>query len=301
MKARTVITCSTFFLITLLLAGCQPTVTISLPQDGATFEAGVEITFSGSASDPLEGELSGDALVWTSSIDGQIGTGSEFTKSDLSEGEHTITLTATNSMEQANSASITITIQPAEEQEEADEEQDDNEEDGQQDDGEEEPPEDLPLTITSSAFAEGEPIPEKYSCEGEDVSPDLQWSDVPEGTKSFVIIVDDPDAPGGTFTHWVVFDIPKTLTSITEGLPEKEQHEDIKEGVNDFTGSNQGYSGPCPPRSDPVHRYFFTIYALDKAEISLSEGAERSEVEEEMEDHILEQASLMGTYDRVVN
>ncbi len=102
------------------------------------------------------------------------------------------------------------------------------------------------MKVESSAFREGEVIPVKYTCDGADLSPPLSWSDIPEGTKSFVIIADDPDAPIGTFTHWVIYDIPAKVRSLEEGVPKTERVGDAKQGLNDF--GYVGYGGPCPPK-----------------------------------------------------
>lgn len=272
------------WLLVLAGAGCTPTATIQSPADNATFAQGAAILFAGAAADPLEGELSGEALVWTSSIDGEIGTGSEFTRNDLSAGGHAVVLTATNAQGHSGTAVTNITVQPAEDEEEEEEEQ------------EEEPETDLPFTLTSSAFSEGEIIPAAYTCEGDDLSPDLLWPNAPSGAASFALIMDDPDAPGGTFTHWVVFDIPGTLPGIAEGFPEKMQIADIKEGRNDF--STTGYRGPCPPLGDGFHRYFLKVFALDVAALGVAEGASRAAVESALQGHVLDEASLMGKYQR---
>lgn len=147
----------------------------------------------------------------------------------------------------------------------------------------------VPIKLESEAFAEGDTIPVKYTCDGEDTSPDLSWSNDPVGTKSFVLIMDDPDAPGGTWDHWIVFNIPPTTKSVQEG-----QEPTGTKGKNSW--GNLGYGGPCPPSG--THRYFFIIYALDLDSLSLAEGATKSEVETSMEGHILDQASLMGRYQR---
>ncbi len=147
----------------------------------------------------------------------------------------------------------------------------------------------LTLTITSTAFAEGANIPVKYTCGGESISPPIKWTGAPAATKSFALIMDDPDAPVGTFTHWVVFDIPATQSEIAEGAKGG--------GVQGQNGARgNGYTGPCPPFG--THRYFFKIYALDVASIGLSEGAARDQVEKALQGHILAQGSLMGRYGR---
>ena len=152
------------------------------------------------------------------------------------------------------------------------------------------------MKVESDAFREGEIIPVKFTCEGADVSPPIRWSGVPEGTKSFVLIMDDPDAPIGTFTHWVVYDIPAGVRSFEENLPKVEHLDGIKQGVNDF--GRIGYGGPCPPKGHGYHRYFFKIYALDLESLGLSPAANRRQVEERMKGHIVGEGYLMGRYKR---
>jgi Raf kinase inhibitor-like YbhB/YbcL family protein len=143
--------------------------------------------------------------------------------------------------------------------------------------------------LTSNAFSEGSNIPAKFTCSGEGVSPQLKWSGVPANTKSFALIMDDPDAPGGTFTHWVAFDIPATQTEIAEGARSVG-----KDGKN---GRGQtGYTGPCPPSG--THRYFFTVYALDLTTLDLNNAASRTDVETAMKLHILAVTQLMGRYSK---
>ena len=152
------------------------------------------------------------------------------------------------------------------------------------------------MKLESTAFKEGEVIPSKYTCEGIDVSPPLVWSGSPQDTRSFVLIVDDPDAPIGTFTHWVVYDIPANVGGFAEDLPKVKEIEGIKQGINDF--GYVGYGGPCPPKGHGYHRYFFRIYAVDLESLGLPSGASRRQVEERMKGHILGEASLMGRYKR---
>ncbi len=145
------------------------------------------------------------------------------------------------------------------------------------------------FTLTSSAFSEGGNIPVQFTCSGAGISPPLTWSDAPANTKSFVLIVDDPDAPGGTFTHWVAFDIPATQTEIAQGA------KSIGKGGKNGRGQT-GYTGPCPPSG--THRYFFTLYALDVATLGLNDGAARAEVESAMKLHTLAITQLMGRYSK---
>ena len=151
------------------------------------------------------------------------------------------------------------------------------------------------IQITSTAFAEGQPIPDKYTCAGPNVSPPLTWSGAPAGTKSFALITDDPDAPMGTWVHWVIYNLPPATTSLAENAPQSpELPNGAKQGVNDF--GQIGYGGPCPPPGKP-HRYFFKIYALD-ATLDLKSGATTKEVLKAMDGHILAEGQLMGTFQR---
>ncbi|RLJ70797.1 PBP family phospholipid-binding protein [Hydrogenivirga caldilitoris] len=152
------------------------------------------------------------------------------------------------------------------------------------------------MKLESTAFKEGEVIPVKYTCEGIDVSPPITWSGAPAGTRSFVLIMDDPDAPIGTFTHWVVYDIPSDVGGFAEDLPKVKEIEGIKQGLNDF--GYIGYGGPCPPKGHGYHRYFFKLFALDIDNVGLPPGASRQQVEERMKGHILGEASFMGRYKR---
>ncbi len=153
----------------------------------------------------------------------------------------------------------------------------------------------MAIELTSSAFADGAPIPAVHTCDGEDTSPPLAWSGVPEAAKSLALICDDPDAPAGTWVHWVLYDLPPTVTELLEGVPTTETlSSGAKQGTNDF--GRLGHGGPCPPRG-ASHRYFFKLCALD-AELSLDPGATKRDVERAMEGHILAQGQLMGTYQR---
>jgi Raf kinase inhibitor-like YbhB/YbcL family protein len=145
------------------------------------------------------------------------------------------------------------------------------------------------LQVTSSAFSEGASIPRKYTCDGENVSPPLSWSAVPAGTESWVVIIEDPDAPSGIWVHWVLYDLPSQTDSLQEG-----SQAGGVEGRN--TSRREGYSGPCPPRG-PAHRYFFKVFALDTV-LHLKAGATKADVEKAMAGHILAQGQLMGTYSR---
>lgn len=148
------------------------------------------------------------------------------------------------------------------------------------------------IKITSSAFKNGKLIPNKYACDGDDVSPPISWSSVPDGTESIAIITDDPDAPGGTFVHWVIYDIPGDITELSEEISSDDALEDgTQQGTNDF--GNIGYNGPCPPKG--THRYYFKIYALDK-ETGIDPGATKEDLVNAMKGHILGEGKLMGKY-----
>ena len=143
------------------------------------------------------------------------------------------------------------------------------------------------FALTSPAFAQGGAIPAKYTCEGADVSPELAWRGAPATIKSFALIVDDPDAPGGTFTHWLLYD----LSATTSGLPEGAK----KAGLEGTTSWDKtGWGGPCPPSG--THRYFFKLFALDVGTLGKAGGVARDEVEKAMEGHVVGRATLQGTY-----
>jgi hypothetical protein len=150
------------------------------------------------------------------------------------------------------------------------------------------------MTITSPAFEDGEAIPTAHTCDGKNTSPPLEWSGVPDGTKSLALICDDPDAPIGTWVHWVYFNIPASLTGLPEGLAA---------GAEPETGGIQGrngwrkraYGGPCPPGG--THRYYFRLYALD-AKLELAHRANKRRLRRAMDGHIVAEATLMGTYSR---
>jgi Raf kinase inhibitor-like YbhB/YbcL family protein len=154
----------------------------------------------------------------------------------------------------------------------------------------------MTLRITSTAFADGARIPAKYTCEGEDLSPPLAWSGAPQGTKSFVLIVDDPDAPDPaaprmTWVHWVLYDLPPDAAGLAEGA--RALPPGAKSGLNDW--KRTGYGGPCPPIGR--HRYFHKLYALDTKLSGLAKPT-KAEVEAAMRGHVLAEAQLMGTYQK---
>lgn len=151
------------------------------------------------------------------------------------------------------------------------------------------------MQLTSNAFTEGAAIPAKYTCDAKNVSPPLKWSGVPAGTKSLVLIVDDPDAPSGTWVHWVLYDLAPTVSELPEDLAKSQfVAGGAKQGLNDF--KHLGYGGPCPPHGKP-HRYFFKLYALD-ATLELKSGLTKKDIESAMDKHILARGQLMGTYQR---
>jgi Raf kinase inhibitor-like YbhB/YbcL family protein len=152
----------------------------------------------------------------------------------------------------------------------------------------------MKLEIKSTAFKEGGFIPKKYTCDGSDISPPLLWTQPPDGTKSLVLICDDPDAPMGTWVHWVLYGLSPDTLELPEGVPDKKEViGGSKQGTNDFR--RIGYGGPCPPGG--THRYFFKLYAID-SELDLSAGATKKEVLRAIEGHILAEGQLMGRYSR---
>ncbi|MGD2270059.1 MAG: YbhB/YbcL family Raf kinase inhibitor-like protein [Desulfobacterales bacterium] len=152
----------------------------------------------------------------------------------------------------------------------------------------------MEIKITSSAFSEGGMIPKRYTCDSEDVSPDLAWSGIPQGTKSIALICDDPDAPMGTWVHWVLFDLPAESTELPAAIPsDNTLSSGAVHGKNDF--GRLGYGGPCPPGG--THRYYFKLYALD-TQLNLGSGITKNQLLDAMEGHILAQGQLMGKYKR---
>jgi hypothetical protein len=153
----------------------------------------------------------------------------------------------------------------------------------------------MSIEVTSTAFWQGMTIPKQYTGDGADQSPPLRWSESPSGTKSIALICDDPDAPRGTWVHWVLFNLPPQTRELKEGVPTTETLSNgAKQGKNDF--GNIGYGGPAPPKGKP-HRYFFKLYALDVA-LDLAPGATKAQLEDAMKGHILADGKLMGRYER---
>jgi Raf kinase inhibitor-like YbhB/YbcL family protein len=147
--------------------------------------------------------------------------------------------------------------------------------------------------LKSSAFLAGEMMPSKYTCDGVNVSPALSWINPPAKTQAYILIMDDPDAPGATWDHWLLYNIPAALEEIKEGESDGNLAEGVKKGKNSW--GKVGYGGPCPPQG--THRYFFKLYALDQ-KLNSPWGATKDELEKAMKGHILGQATLMGKYQR---
>lgn len=159
--------------------------------------------------------------------------------------------------------------------------------------GEGEPPE---FRLRSPAFDPGDPIPRRFTCDGDDRLPPLSWEGAPEGVASYALICDDPDAPARPWVHWVAYDIPAEETGLPEGVrPEETITSGGKQGMNSF--GRPGYGGPCPPEAHGPHRYVFKVYALD-ARLDLEPGAGKEEVLAAMRGHVLDHAELTGTYER---
>jgi Raf kinase inhibitor-like YbhB/YbcL family protein len=153
----------------------------------------------------------------------------------------------------------------------------------------------MPLKLNSPDFISGGTIPRQFTCDGQDISPALEWTDPPAGTQSFALIADDPDAPVGTWVHWVVYDLPAKTRVLAQNLPKKEEMMDgSRQGRNDF--GKIGYGGPCPPPGAP-HRYFFKLYALD-IKLNLKSGATKKDVERAQQGHILARGEWIGLYGR---
>jgi Raf kinase inhibitor-like YbhB/YbcL family protein len=152
----------------------------------------------------------------------------------------------------------------------------------------------MTLKLTSTAFEEGGMIPAEYTCDGPNISPPLAWSGVPDGAKTLALIADDPDAPRGTWVHWVVYQIPPTEKGLPENVPARDTLDNgARQGTNDF--KKTAYGGPCPPSG--THRYFFKLYALD-ADLNLPPGATKDQLLKAMDTHTLAEGQLMGRYKR---
>lgn len=151
----------------------------------------------------------------------------------------------------------------------------------------------MAFQVKVKGFGNGERIPARYTGDGENISPALEWSGEPEGTQSFALVMDDPDAPGGTWNHWLLWDIPGHVHSLPEGFRPGDLG---ASGKNDF--GRLGYGGPYPPKGHGAHRYQFTIYALDRPALGLPAGAIRKELDRALAGRVLGQASYMGRYER---
>lgn len=153
----------------------------------------------------------------------------------------------------------------------------------------------MAFSLTSPAFLHEQTIPASYTCDGEDVSIPIHWADPPDGTRAFALVMEDPDAPSGTFTHWVMYDLPAATQELPEGIPKVEQPPNgARQGLNDF--HRVGYAGPCPPPGPP-HRYFVTLYALARP-TGLGTLATKGQVLEAIRGQVLAQAQIMGRYQR---
>lgn len=151
------------------------------------------------------------------------------------------------------------------------------------------------LSVTSPAFKDNQRIPVKYTADGDDMSPPLKWADIPEGVAEYALIVDDPDAPGGVFTHWVIYGIPGSYDHLDSGVPQVEELDNgAMQGLN--TRGKPGYMGPSPPKGKP-HRYIFTLYALD-AKLDLPAGISKDDLKKAMQGHIISEGKLTGIYGR---
>ncbi len=151
------------------------------------------------------------------------------------------------------------------------------------------------ISVLAEGFNEGDTIPDEFTCNGKNISPSISWKGIPAGTESITLIMDDPDAPRGTFVHWVIYNMPARTRDLPKGMPNNKTLADgSMQGMTDF--GRPGYGGPCPPPGKP-HRYFFKVYALDM-KINLPAGASKSQVESAMKGHILAEGVLMGKYQR---
>ena len=154
----------------------------------------------------------------------------------------------------------------------------------------------MAFKLSSPAFADGAEIPSRHTCDGDNRSPHLAWTEPPAGTRSLALIVDDPDAPHGTFAHWLLYDLPPDIRELGEHAPGAGTGERGREGRNGF--DDHGYGGPCPPPGDPPHRYRFTLYALDAPTLKFPDAPTLHELEAEVSAHIIDSARLVGRYQR---
>lgn len=155
----------------------------------------------------------------------------------------------------------------------------------------------MAFSIKSADFKDGGTIPKRFSCDGDDISPELSWAEPPAGTKSFAMIVEDPDAPKGTFIHWIIYDIPADWKALKRGMTSNDGIEHgVKQGQTDF--GNPGWGGPCPPKGYGRHRYIFTLKALDLPTLGLSNDAKKLAFDKALQGHVLGEAKILGVYDR---
>ncbi len=152
------------------------------------------------------------------------------------------------------------------------------------------------MQLQSSAFNDGDRLPKRYSCDGDDMSPPLAWSGAPENARSFAIFCDDPDAPSGTFHHWALYDIPKTTHGLPEGFASDVARSLVLQGTNDF--GKAGYGGACPPKGHGDHHYHFKVMALDCGHLDTHGRHKAAEIEETARDHCIAEAELVGVYSR---
>jgi Raf kinase inhibitor-like YbhB/YbcL family protein len=152
------------------------------------------------------------------------------------------------------------------------------------------------MQLSSSVFSNGETIPRRFTCDGEDLSPPFQWREPPKGTRSFVLLCNDPDAPSGTFHHWALYDIPADRTELAQGFDRSCEKEGLKRAINDF--SRLGYRGPCPPHRHGPHHYHFRLLALSLDHLPLLKGPSCREVESEARKYLLAEAGIVGIYER---
>ncbi len=150
------------------------------------------------------------------------------------------------------------------------------------------------MRLTSTAFPDGAAVPRRFTCDGENLSPALDWTEAPAGTRSFVLLCDDPDAPVGTWRHWGAFDIPAGRTSLAEGIAA--QTKDFRQAINDFR--RPGYGGPCPPRGHGPHHYHFRLLALSIDRLPVGDAPSCRDVEREARKHVIAEATLVGIYER---
>jgi Raf kinase inhibitor-like YbhB/YbcL family protein len=154
----------------------------------------------------------------------------------------------------------------------------------------------MAIEVTSTIFKDGDDIPARYTCDGKNLSPPLNWTGVPQTAQSLALLMDDPDAPSGTYTHWILFNIPRRIEGLPEDVPKEEKLADGSRQCLNSSG-NFGYTGPCPPAGHGSHRYYFRIYALDR-EIHLNKGSKREDFLTAIEGQVLEEGQLMGRFER---